>query len=215
MIGVNDGFPQLPRHHPLRRFHQNMTNNNNNYRSSPKNCLNNQNNKSCGITLKPLYENRRHHYAQEGMSPPSQNSIYPYQLPRLSPIERQKIYYSGKSFPGGAHVFVNDTWMVVPLEALNTFSDSPLHPMHPPSYRLRTSSLNGSHIQGTVSSRSTSCDGCRRNSCPPEKNLSSSDEEKSSTGSDKIPTERKQENRQSDATDDMSTLRKDVSDTKL
>ena len=223
LIGMNDGFPHLPHHHPLRRLHMNINNNNksngnnnNNKQSSGKNCNLSSLKTSCaGITIKPIYQSRVHHpsflsnESRDDISVPSQTTIYPYQLPRLSPIERQKIYFSGRhpsSFPGTANIFVNDSWMVVPLESLattGTFSSD--FTSAPPSYRLRTSSLNGSEIHATVSSRSTSCEGCRRHSCPPppqdnfrqndKHHASSSDEEKSSCPSEGNNNFKMQQNR--------------------
>lgn len=103
LIGINDAFPQLPRHHPLRRIHHNFrqNNNNNNSYSSRKTCNKDSLKSFEGIILKPIYHSRgiRHPgflSSEDDMM--SQTSIYPYQLTKMFPIERQKVYFSGRSF---------------------------------------------------------------------------------------------------------------------
>lgn len=70
-------------------------------------------------------------------------SLYPYNLARLSPSERNRVFYQ-KRIPGGANILVNDAWMVLPLDPVR-----------------RTSCYSCSS-----STREDRCDGCRRHSCP-------------------------------------------------
>ena len=119
-----------------------------------------------GISLKPIYlprpsisntipcssvPNARNRGATDHSFAPTSDhpgrlvsqSMYPYNLARLSPAERNRIFYQ-KRIPGGANILVNDAWMVLPFDSVRKSSCY--------SY---ASSLHEDQ-----------CDGCRRHSCP-------------------------------------------------
>lgn len=70
-------------------------------------------------------------------------SLYPYNLGRLSPSERNRVFFQ-KRIPGGANILVNDAWMVLPLD---------------PTRRSSCYSCTSTHDDHR-------CEGCRRHSCP-------------------------------------------------
>ena len=72
-------------------------------------------------------------------------SLYPYNLARLSPSERNRVFYQ-KRIPGGANILVNDAWMVLPLDSVRRNS----------CYSCSSS----------IREDRSTCDGCRRHSCP-------------------------------------------------
>ena len=86
---------------------------------------------SQGVSLKPIYlprpsvvSNGSHHLVH---SPSNESgrlisqSLYPYNLARLSPSERSRVFYQ-KRIPGGANILVNDAWMVLPFDSVRRSS---------------------------------------------------------------------------------------------
>lgn len=113
---------------------------------------------SNGISLKPIYLPRPvanampvNGSSNHSNSPTNDSgrlvsqSLYPYNLARLSPSERNRVFYQ-KRIPGGANILVNDAWMVLPLDPVRRNS----------CYSCSSSVREDRSV----------CDGCRRHSCP-------------------------------------------------